>query len=412
MKSDLDHLMQEANLDALLVVGNASHNPAMTYFTGLVHVNDAYLIKKRGEAPVLFHFTMERDEAARTGLETKNLDDYDVEQLVQEAQGDLLKARAIRLRRIFEDYGVEGRVSIYGIGNVGPYFGIFRSLEKILPEIELVQEDDSLSVLKRARTTKDDEEVERIRRIGQITTGVVNDVANYLTSHRVRDGMLVNQQGELLTIGEVKRRIHLWLAMHGAESPEPPIFAMGYDAGVPHSIGRDEQALEIGKTIVFDIFPCEMGGGYFYDFTRTWCLGHAPDEVLQIYEDVLHVYGEVYRALTPNRRCRDFQVLTCELFEERGHPTKLTNKRTEEGYVHSLAHGIGLDVHEGPSFKNEDYNDDLLLPGSVITVEPGLYYPQRGLGVRLEDTVWVRPDGALETLVEYPMDLVLKIPGS
>jgi Xaa-Pro aminopeptidase len=48
---------------------------------------------------------------------------------------------------------------------------------------------------------------------------------------------------------------------------------------------------------------------------------------------------------------------------------------------------------------------------SVFTVEPGLYYPDREIGVRLEDTVWLRPDGELETLVEYPMDLVVPIPG-
>lgn len=411
MKSDLDQLMKEANLDALLVVGNASHNPAMTYFTGLVHVNDAYLLKKRGDPPILFYFTMERDEAASTGLKTKNLDDYDVEKLVGEANGDLLKARALRFRRIFEEYGVQGRTSLYGIGNVGSFYGIFKNLEQIQPDVELVFEDHAVSVLTRARNTKDETEVERIRKVGQITVNVVNDVANYLTSHQVKNGMLINHQGEPLTIGEVKRRIHLWLAMRGAESPESPIFAIGYDSAVPHSVGKDEQPVEIGKTIVFDIFPCEAGGGYFYDFTRTWCLGYAPDEVQRIYEDVLQVYGEVFRAITPNQLCRNFQILTCELFEARGHPTKLTNKRTEEGYVHSLAHGLGLEVHEGPSFKNEDYNQDILIPGSVITVEPGLYYPQHNIGVRLEDTVWVRPDGTLETLVEYPMDLVLKMPG-
>jgi Xaa-Pro aminopeptidase len=70
---------------------------------------------------------------------------------------------------------------------------------------------------------------------------------------------------------------------------------------------------------------------------------------------------------------------------------------------------VGLDVHEAPWFRRED-SEDLLLAGSVITVEPGLYYPERELGVRIEDTVWVRPDGAIETLVEYPHDLVLPMP--
>jgi len=53
--------------------------------------------------------------------------------------------------------------------------------------------------------------------------------------------------------------------------------------------------------------------------------------------------------------------------------------------------------------------EDRLEPGSVVTIEPGLYYPERGMGVRLEDTVWVRPDGEMEILADYPLDLVLPV---
>ena len=69
MKSDLDALMQSRNLDALVVLGNAEHNPPMYYFVGGGHVSDALLVKKRGEEPVLFYNDMERGEADRSGLE-------------------------------------------------------------------------------------------------------------------------------------------------------------------------------------------------------------------------------------------------------------------------------------------------------------------------------------------------------
>jgi Xaa-Pro aminopeptidase len=354
---------------------------------------------------------MEREEAAHTGLTTKSLDDYDIEKIMQEAGGNLGKARALRIRNVFKEFGVQGRVSLYGKGEVGSFFGIFRELDDLIPQIELVSEEPSSSVLSLARTTKDEEEIQRIRKMGETTINVVNDVAGYLTSHQAKDGILVDRQGDVLTIGEVKKRIHLWAAMRNAEMPEGPIFAMGRDGGIPHSTGTNDQPIEVGKPIVFDIFPCETSGGYFYDFTRTWCLGYAPDAVQAIYQDVFDVYEQVYRTITPGKLCKEFQILTCELFEERGHPTKLSNKRTQEGYVHGLAHGIGLAVHEAPFFENTDYNQTILQEGSVITVEPGLYYPDRGIGVRIEDTVWIRPDGVLETLAEYPMDLVLKIPG-
>ena len=93
------------------------------------------------------------------------------------------------------------------------------------------------------------------------------------------EDMLIGRDGEPVTIGQVKGLINLWLAERGAENPEGTIFAIGRDAAVPHSSGNPSDILRLGQTIVFDIYPCEAGGGYFYDFTRTWCLGYAPDDV-------------------------------------------------------------------------------------------------------------------------------------
>lgn len=361
---------------------------------------------------MLFCMPMERDEAARTGLATKDLSSYDWSALLKEAGDDSLRAAALRYRRIFEEMGVKGRVALYGTVDLGPYFGIFGHLKELLPEVEWVGEADRLSVLTRARATKDEAEVERIRQMGRTATAVLADVQGFLASHQAKNGWLVNRQGETLTIGEVKRRINLWLAMRGADNPEGVIFAIGRDAGVPHSTGDDQAPVEVGKTIVFDLFPCEAGGGYYYDITRTWCIGHATDEVLAVYEDVRQAYTDAVRALKPNVPCREFQVGVCKWFESKGYPTVLSQPQTKEGYVHSLAHGVGLAVHEGPTFTHVGTNQDLLQVGSVVTIEPGLYYPERGFGVRLEDPVWMRPDGLPEVLAPYPMDLVLKLVGS
>jgi Xaa-Pro aminopeptidase len=409
MKKDIDRHMNEADLDALLVIGPAGHNPYMAYFTGLAHVTRGYLIKKRDEAPILLHISMERDEAANTGLQTKNLDDYDILKLLKEADGDPIQANVMRFQRIFEEFDVSGRVGIYGKIEIGSTFSVLRLLEDSMPNIKIVGEAADRSALTQARTTKDEDEIARIRKMGEITIAVVADVAGFLTSHHVKDNVLVNRNGEALTVGEIKRRINLWLAMRGADNPEGSVFAIGRDAGVPHSAGDDDDLIPIGKPIVFDIFPCEAGGGYFHDFTRTWCLQYASDELLQTYEDVLKVYETVYSEMKPNTPCRDYQVMACEMFEDMGHPTVLSDSKTTKGYVHGLAHGVGLAVHEGPSFSLAESNQDQLLPGSVITHEPGLYYPEQEIGVRIEDTVWVCPDGTLKTLVDYPKDLVLKM---
>ncbi len=82
---------------------------------------------------------------------------------------------------------------------------------------------------------------------------------------------------------------------------------------------------------------------------------------------------------------------------------------TDQGYVHSVGHGLGLKVHERPFSGMTAPAEDLLVPGVVGTIEPGLYYPERGMGVRLEDTFVVHADGEFEIPAPYPMDLVLPV---
>ena len=409
MKNDLDRLMQARDIDALLVIGPGKHNPAMTYLTGGVPLGQAYLIKMNGRTPVLIHRDMERDEAAKSGLETRRLESYRLDEIFKSVRGDMRLGLAELIKRILEDLGlISGRVAVSGKDDVGSALAVFSALNELLPEIEFVGELDN-SILMAARATKDAHEIERIRRMGQITTSVVSQTAEYLTSHRAKDGMLIKNDGLPLRIGEVKDKINLWLAERGAENPEGTIFAIGRDAGVPHSTGEREQALRLGETIIFDLFPCEAGGGYFYDFTRTWCLGYAPEEVQTIHQDVHDVYAQVMDELELGVLFKRYQKRTCDIFEFKGHPTIQNDQDTQKGYVHGLGHGVGLEVHEKPFSRLIGDDSNRLDAGSVITIEPGLYYPERGLGVRLEDTVWMRPDGTAEVLAEYPHDLVLPV---
>jgi Xaa-Pro aminopeptidase len=297
---------------------------------------------------------------------------------------------------------------LYGKIEAGTAYALFSGLKEAVPGIEFVSEPGT-SLLMQAMATKDEAEVARIRRMGQVTTGVVGQVADFLSSHRAKDGALVKSDGAPLTLGEVKSRINLWLAERGAENPEGSIFAIGRDAGIPHSTGKANDLLRLGQTIVFDIFPKETGGGYVYDFTRTWCLGYAPDEVQALYQDVLGAYHKVMAELKYGALGKPYQEMVCDYFEARGHPTQRSAPQSQDGYVHGLGHGIGLHVHERPMMGLASTEADRLVAGVVITVEPGLYYPERGMGVRLEDSVWVRPDQQFEILAPFPLDLVLPV---
>jgi len=410
MKPDLDALMEARKLDALVVLGAAEHNPPMYYLTGGGHISFALLIKKRGETPTIFCNPMERDEAARTGLPTGTLMVAPMQELLEEAGGDPVRAEALRFQRILNAAGItQGRVGIYGQMEINMAWALLKDLERLMPEVEWVGEASMDSVFIRAMETKEESEVERIRRMGRITTEVVRLTAEYLTSRQVgEDEVLLNEQGEPLKLGEVKQKIRLWIAERGAELPEGFIFALGRDAGVPHSVGTDEDLMRLGKTIVYDIYPAEAGGGYFYDFTRTWSLGYATPEALELYGQVKEIFDRLMENFDLNVPFKDYQRMTCEYFESKGHKTPLSHPgQLLEGYIHSLGHGVGINIHERPFSGLTVGEDHRLAPGVVVTSEPGLYYPEKGMGFRIEDTLWVRPDGRMEVLAEYPYDFVL-----
>ncbi len=408
MRSDLDAIMKARKLDAILVFGDAENNPPMYYFVGGGHVSGALLIKKADKEPVLFYNDMERDEAAKSGLKTVSYSEFPTSNYVEQARGDQELAFAMRFKHIFSEYGLSsGRIAVFGKVEFSGLFGLMMNLVKLMPEVEFIGEAGDSAIL-RAMETKDDVEVARIRQMGAVTTTVVGLVQEYLTSCDVRDDeVLLKEDGTPLTIGDVKGKIALWLAERGAVDSEGVIFAIGRDAGVPHSVGDPADLMMLGKTIVFDIFPAEKGGGYFYDFTRTWTLGYATPEAQALYDQVFDIYNKVVENLDLNANFVDYQRMTCEYFESKGHKTPLNTKSPLEGYVHSLGHGVGLNIHERPASGLLATGDNLLKPGVVITIEPGLYYPDKGMGFRIEDTYWVKPDGMIEMLAEYPYDFVL-----
>lgn len=411
MKSDVDRLMAERNFDALMVTGPSADNPVMYYLSNGAHVGDStVLVKKRGETPTLIVSSMERDEAAKSGLRVIEWSKYDPLKILNEEKGDRLRAAVRDYEAIFADLGVHGAVALYGREEQGRTMALAYEFNHHRNGAHLVGEFAG-TIFEAAWTTKDSDEVQRIRAVGAKTMTVVANTAEFLSSHRAADGVLVKKDGSPLTVGDVKREIRRWELDLNLDDPEGAIFAIGRDAGVPHSRGEDRDPIALGKTIVYDIFPREAGAGYFFDFTRTWCMGFAPPQVEKVYRDVRDTFEAVMAEMKMNELCRSFQTRACDLFEERGHPTVRTDAKTTKGYIHGLGHGLGLSVHERPTFSDYEGNTATIAPGCVVTIEPGLYYPDDGgFGVRIEDCVWMNPRaGRFESLGDFPKDLVLSV---
>jgi Xaa-Pro aminopeptidase len=410
VKQDIDKMMAERGINAAIVTGAVKGNATMYYMVNGASISHAIVVKKPGEEPVLLCGTMEREEAAASGLTTVDTSKYNYIQMIKDAQGDRLAASVAYYRAIFEEFGVSGKVAFYGLGDTGRNWELLKALDKAVPDVTVMGEFAD-GVFLSARATKGPEELARIREVGKKTCEVVRHVADFMAGHKVKGGALVKKDGGKLTIRDCKTEIKLELAKRRLIEEVDTIFAIGRDAGIPHSRGNDADPIELGKTIVFDIFPQEEGGGYFFDMTRTFVLGSASTEIAEAYQTLEECFDTVASTLKADEKASVYQTATCDFFESRGIETPRTNPQVTNGYVHSLGHGIGLEIHEKPTLSDAAGNRDTLAPGSVFTFEPGLYYPDKGYGMRIEDVYYVHENGTLENLTNYPRDLVLKVSG-
>jgi Xaa-Pro aminopeptidase len=262
-------------------------------------------------------------------------------------------------------------------------------------------------LLDAANLTKDPDELEKMRDIGLRTGEVLQATWDFIASHKADGDRVVNGDGEALTIGAVKGFVRRALLDRGLEDTGM-IFAQGRDGGFPHSRGDAETPLQVGQPIVFDLFPREVGGGYFHDVTRTWCIDTAPDEVREVYNTVMESFDIAVESFSVGKPTHLMQEAVLDYFERKGHPTQRSAPSTSVGYVHSLGHGVGLEIHERPSLSHI-LKEDVFQAGNIFTIEPGLYYPEKGYGVRVEDTFAVTPDGQLVSLTPFRKDLILPL---
>ena len=407
MKHDLDHLMETRKLDAIVVGGPVYNNPPLYYLTDGAKLGESLLVKRQGEEPVLIAKALEREVAESTGLPIVLDTRYDYYGLLREYDGDVVKAKIAYYHHIFEDQHIQGRVGFYGIQDRGQAYAFLKTLDEATPEVEIVGELDA-NIFTLARSTKSAEEIAHIKEMARRTIEVVRQTVAFLKEHHAgKDEIVYQDDGTPLTVGDVHAHIRRLIALQGLEDPEGFMFSTGRDAGVPHNRGTLSNPMRLGESIVFDIFPCEAGGGYFFDMTRTFCLGYAPESVKRIYEDTRACIQHIFDSLALGEETRRYQQMTCDFYSQRGHPTVAEDTKPLHGYTHSLGHGVGLDVHEAPFFSDTPNNKATLQPGQVFTIEPGLYYPEEKMGCRLEDVIWIDEKGTFHNLTTYPYDLII-----
>jgi len=392
----------------LWVTGPGKRNPPVAYLSSGAQISHTDILKRVGQKPVLFHSAIERENIRSDDLMLKCYSDYPLGPLIKAAGGDADLAMVMRYEQILRDLGItSGTVAISGLMEAGKAYALFSQIKNRIPGLDFAGDMDQ-NIFLAARSTKEPFEIECLRDTACITAEVVGRVRDFLSMQTLKGGILVDKNTNPVCIKDIKRRLRLWLAELGAEDDGDTIFSTGRAAGIPHHPGNPEEPLRAGETIIFDIFPRSMTHGYYSDMTRTWCLGFARDEVFKVYNDVLNVQLSILNQMEAGKSYFSYHQFACAEFEQRGYPTMRSDPTSEEGYVHALGHGVGLDVHEQPACGISEETSPRLEAGMVLTIEPGLYFPESGFGIRIEDTVLVKPDGKLEILGEVPKDLVIR----
>lgn len=188
-------------------------------------------------------------------------------------------------------------------------------------------------------------------------------------------------RGETVTSEMLKFAIEVACLEAGAVSANT-IVAGGDQACDPHE--RGSGPIRANELIIVDIFPRVSKTGYHGDMTRTFLRGRASEAQRALVAAVRAAQQAALKAIRAGVNGREVHGKCLEVFAARGYATKHTPKGSV-GFFHGTGHGLGLDVHEAPRVSTVDY---ILKQDSVVTVEPGLYYPGLG-GCRIEDVVQV-----------------------
>ena len=254
----------------------------------------------------------------------------------------------------------------------------YESLREAVPSVEFVLSASWLSALRGAKSA---EEIDKISAAQAITDRVFGEILDY-----VRPGVT-----EQSIAAEIVYR-HL---KHGASAMSfDPIVASGPNGALPHA-RPGNRVLEPGDAVVIDM-GCFLGG-YASDMTRTVVVGNATDEFRNAYGVVHQAKASAIEMARADVPARDVDAAARSVIQQ---------AQLGDYFVHSLGHGVGLEVHEWPRLASN--SEDTLCEHAVVTIEPGVYLPGKW-GIRIEDIVAITNSGCRnltatsDDLIELPV---------
>jgi len=247
------------------------------------------------------------------------------------------------------------------------------------------------------RVLKFPEEIEAITQTQRATETAVEAAIEVIRESKIKKDEL-HWDGGVLTAESIKKIINVKLMELDCVA-QHTIVACGIQGCDPHDEGSGP--LRPHQSIVMDVFPRSGKTRYYADMTRTVVKGRAPDSLRTMYDTVRRAQEEGISMVRDGVEGRTIHERIMTIFDQAGYPTGPKDGRMQ-GFFHGTGHGVGLDIHEPPRISKAPWT---LKAGEVVTVEPGLYYPEIG-AVRIEDLVVVTEHGC-ENLTRSPKVLEL-----
>jgi len=335
----LQKILKDENLDAFLV----TYLPHVRYLSGYTGSNGIMLITPNSSSFLTdFRYQEQAKEQVKDSKITV------VQRDLYTGLPDVPKLKSKRIKLGYESEFVSCKV--------------YRNLKTLLPYCLLVPMEQSVETL---TIRKDQKEIESIKKAAEITDLVFSEILNI-----IKPGLI-----ELDLAAEIEYR------MKGFGSSTPyyeTIVASGKRAALPHGVASDKK-IQRGDFVTMDFGA--VWDGYTADLTRTVLVGKATQRQKAIYNTVLNAQQYASSKVKAGIKACDLDKVARDIIKKAGYL---------KYFGHGLGHGIGLLIHDNPAINPT--NQQVLEPGMVITIEPGIYIPNWG-GVRIEDDILVTPRG-------------------
>jgi Xaa-Pro aminopeptidase len=379
--------LEEAGTDAYLMTGNI-HNADIYYATRFLASDEFIYLQTGTGKEVIFISEMERGRAEIESRVSniKTTQDFGYREKIK-----VKKDATIAYAACVSELLLEEKVKKVAVSYDFPVFYSNYLTEAGFTVVPVK------SPFRKMRGVKRPEEIEAIKYAQVAGEKAMMAAISLIEGAEDREGILY-LEGQVLTGAKVNSVIDHTLLDFGCEAEET-IVSCGEDTANPH--GTTDGPLRANAPIILDIFPRSKKKRYFADMTRTVLRGEASEKLKAMYETVFAAQQKALEMVKPGIQTAEIHSAVCDLFEARGYHTYRSGATA--GFTHSTGHGVGLDIHELPGVGE---NGVLLEAGNVITIEPGLYYPEIG-GIRLEDMVLVTETGC-ENLTQLEKNFVLK----